>query len=85
MVRPRTGDFVYSEPELSVMLEDIATFAQIGVNGVVLGVLTPDASIDVASTTLLAQAASEAGLKGLNSCYILPFSEHYSDVCGLPF
>lgn len=67
------------------MLEDIATFAQIGVDGVVLGVLTPDASIDVASTTLLTQAASEAGLKGLNSCYILPFSEHYSDVCGLPF
>lgn len=64
MVRPRTGDFVYSEPELSVMLEDIGTFAQIGVNGVVFGALSPDASIDVVSTTLLAQAACKAGLEG---------------------
>ena len=46
MVRPRTGDFVYSEEELGVMRHDISIFKKYGVQGVVFGVLTAAGDID---------------------------------------
>src|ERR1700761_7275555 len=47
MIRPRGGDFVYSEDEFAIMQEDIALAAQSGADGVVFGLLTPQAAIDV--------------------------------------
>ena len=48
MIRPRIGDFLYSKPELMVMLEDIHTFKDIGnIRGFVLGVLTKEGRVDV--------------------------------------
>ena len=46
MVRPRTGDFVYSVGEVATMLEDIRIFKTYGVRGIVVGALTPDGRID---------------------------------------
>lgn len=46
MVRPRTGDFVYSEEEVNVMLQDISVFKQYGVQGVVFGALTVAGDVD---------------------------------------
>ena len=46
MVRPRSGDFLYSEDELTVIRRDIAAAASAGADGVVLGVLTPDGRVD---------------------------------------
>lgn len=46
MVRPRTGDFVYSEEEVNVMLHDIAVFKEYGVQGVVFGALTAAGDVD---------------------------------------
>lgn len=53
MVRPRTGDFLYSESEVRVMLEDIRVFKEHGVSGVVFGILESDGTIDVARTRML--------------------------------
>ncbi len=50
MIRPRVGDFVYSEPELLVMRHDIETFKRLGVLGVVLGVLDSRSEVDVSAT-----------------------------------
>jgi copper homeostasis protein len=50
MIRPRTGDFVYSTAELDVMLEDIRAFKTLGVMGVVLGVLMPDGTVNIGDT-----------------------------------
>jgi copper homeostasis protein len=57
MVRPRGGNFVYSEDELLQMESEIAYFKQSGVAGVVFGLLTNDGSVDVENTRRLAKLA----------------------------
>ena len=42
LIRPRAGDFIYSEPEIAVMRHDIEVTKLLGAAGVVLGVLTPE-------------------------------------------
>lgn len=50
IIRPRGGDFLYSESELEVMREDIRTAKDLGADGVVLGCLTAGGDIDCART-----------------------------------
>jgi copper homeostasis protein len=57
IIRPRGGDFLYSDIECAVMLEDIQTARALGADGVVLGCLTADGSIDVSRTRTLMEAA----------------------------
>lgn len=52
MIRPRAGDFFYSQEELGVMLEDIGLFKGNGVAGVVLGVLNLDGTVDIPRTRM---------------------------------
>lgn len=53
MIRPRGGDFVYSADELAIMQEDISLCKELGVSGVVFGILTRDGKIDRQRTGLL--------------------------------
>lgn len=46
MIRPRGGDFLYSDDEFRIMTEDISVAKESGANGVVLGILNPDGTID---------------------------------------
>jgi copper homeostasis protein len=60
IIRPRGGDFCYSTHEIDVMKEDIAYALSTGMDGVALGMLTPDGRIDrhgVASLIKLARPA----------------------------
>lgn len=57
MVRPRGGDFLYDDAEFRIMLREIALAEAAGADGVVLGLLKPDATIDVERTRALVQAA----------------------------
>lgn len=47
MIRPRGGDFCYSDDEFEQMKNDIVMFKRLGVNGYVFGILTPDNEIDM--------------------------------------
>jgi len=57
MVRPRAGDFVYTENEFRRMEQDIAAVIDLGIDGLVLGILLPDHSIDVVRTQKLVHSA----------------------------
>lgn len=50
MVRPRSGDFFYSDDDLEVMREDIAHAVECGVDGVALGLLTSNGDVNVERT-----------------------------------
>ncbi len=47
LIRPRGGNFVYSDEEFDIMCEDIKISKKIGANGIVSGVLTSDGQIDI--------------------------------------
>ena len=46
LIRPREGDFIYNEDEVETMLHDIRQAQKLGANGVVIGALRPDGSVD---------------------------------------
>ncbi|MBX0328264.1 copper homeostasis protein CutC [Oscillochloris sp. ZM17-4] len=50
MIRPRGGDFCYSEVDLAIMRRDIEVAKQLGADCLVFGMLTPDGDIDVPLT-----------------------------------
>jgi copper homeostasis protein len=57
LVRPRGGNFFYSAEEIQVMEQDILHMAQLGVTGVVLGLLKSDRTVDVEATKRLVDLA----------------------------
>lgn len=57
MVRPRVGDFVYNEDALQAMEREILFYKQLGINGVVLGVLTEQGEINIEAVKRLVNAA----------------------------
>jgi copper homeostasis protein len=58
MIRPRGGDFVYSEAEFAEMKDSIADAKQAEMGGVVLGVLTRERRVDAARTRELVEFAN---------------------------
>lgn len=59
MVRPRAGDFCFSDSELSIMCDDIAAAVDAGVQGVVLGAATRQQDLDVSMLGKLIDAAGD--------------------------
>lgn len=59
LIRPRVGDFLYSDNEVMTMVRDILLCKQAGANGVVFGVLTPEGDVDKAACRFLMRAAGD--------------------------
>ncbi len=62
IIRPRGGDFLFSDEEFRVMMRDIEFCKQVGCNGVVLGMLMADGSVDKARCARLVEAAYPLGV-----------------------
>jgi len=56
LIRPRSGDFTYSEDEFETMLLDIEFCKKVGCEGIVSGILTKDNTIDIVRTKALQEA-----------------------------
>ena len=62
LIRPRAGDFLYSDLECEMMQRDIETCVALGCDGVVLGVLDADGRVDTARCRTLIAAAGKLGV-----------------------
>lgn len=58
IIRPRGGDFVYSDEELVEMKQDIKQFKKLGVDGFVFGILNEDGSVNKTKNKELVGLAS---------------------------
>ena len=62
IIRPRGGDFFFTEEELEIMMNDVLLCKQIGCDGVVIGMLKQDGTIDKKSCGQLVQLAYPLGV-----------------------
>lgn len=74
LIRPREGDFVYNEEEVQSMIREIRLAKELGANGVVIGALRQDGTIDEETIRRLVDEA-----KGLSITFHRAF-----DVCSQP-
>ena len=59
LIRPRFGDFLYTEPEMEEMCTEIRAFQALGAGGVVIGVLTPQGDLDLEKMRRLIDCAGD--------------------------
>ena len=62
MIRPRGGDFLYNADEFEIMKKDVLLCKEIGCEGVVLGILNTDGTIDEKRTAYLIELAYPLGV-----------------------
>jgi copper homeostasis protein len=75
IIRPRGGDFLYSDSEYDIMKKDIDICSKCKVDGIVLGILRSDGSIDIERTAKLVEFA-----------HPMPVTFHRAfDMCSDPF
>lgn len=82
LIRPREGDFLYDESEISVMKEDILRCREAGADGVAVGAMTPEGDVDMPALAVMMDAAKSphCGLKPLSVTFHRAF-----DVCRDPY
>ncbi|MGB3007128.1 MAG: copper homeostasis protein CutC [Chitinophagaceae bacterium] len=57
IIRPRGGDFLYTDDEFAIMLHDVKLCKEIGCDGIVIGLLNTDGTIDIKRTATLIESA----------------------------
>ena len=62
IIRPRGGDFLYTDEEYEIMLHDVKLCKQLGCDGVVIGLLDLDGSIDKKRSASLIEVAYPMGV-----------------------
>ncbi|WP_121355609.1 copper homeostasis protein CutC [Flavisolibacter nicotianae] len=72
IIRPRGGDFLYSDDEFSIMKTDVRLCKELGCDGVVVGLLHKDGRIDVERTAQLVELAHPMDVtfhRAFDHCY----------------
>lgn len=59
LLRPRSGDFCYSRYEQDVLREEVQMFRELGADGVVIGSLNPDGTLDMEQMEELVHLAED--------------------------
>jgi len=62
IIRPRGGDFLYTAEEFEIMMHDARLCRQLGCDGVVIGLLNKDGSIDISRTSRLVEGVYPLGV-----------------------
>jgi len=62
IIRPRGGDFLFTSDEYEVMLHDAKLCKQLGCDGIVIGLLNEDGTIDVKRTAAIIETAYPMGV-----------------------
>jgi copper homeostasis protein len=62
MIRPRCGDFCYTVEEFETMKRDITAAKKLGADGIVVGILNADGSVDIERTRELVELARPLGV-----------------------
>ncbi len=62
IIRPRGGDFLYTDDEYEIMLHDVKLCKQSGCDGIVIGLLNQDGTIDIKKTAALVDIAYPMGV-----------------------
>jgi len=62
IIRPRGGDFLYTNDEYEIMLHDVKLCKQSGCDGIVIGLLNQDGTIDIKKTAALVDIAYPMGV-----------------------
>ncbi len=62
IIRPRGGDFLFGDEEFEIMLNDISLCKQIGCDGIVIGMLNADGTIDKKRSAELVEMAYPLGV-----------------------
>jgi copper homeostasis protein len=52
LIRPRYGDFCYSDYEIEMICRDICLFSELGADGVVIGALNPDGTLNLPAMSM---------------------------------
>lgn len=58
LIRPRFGDFCYTPYELEEICEEVAMYRELGAEGVVIGVLKEDGTMNMTAMEQLMEAAN---------------------------
>jgi copper homeostasis protein len=59
LIRPRFGDFCYTDHEFAIMRKEVAMFRKLGADGVVIGMLCPDGTLDMERMKILMEEAGD--------------------------
>lgn len=61
LLRPRFGDFCYDDYEFQTLKEEVEMFRDLGADGVVIGILNPDGTLNMEQMSELTDAAGDVG------------------------
>jgi copper homeostasis protein len=62
IIRPRGGDFLYNDDEFAIMLKEVKLCKELGCDGLVIGLLNADGTIDIKRGSALVEAAYPLGV-----------------------